>query len=69
MYACMSVCLSERKPLNSTETSFRRALISNNSVSLVLKKELWVGTKNIGAGRGWCGGGGGYVYIHLKTNP
>ena len=61
MHVCLSVCLSERKPLNSTETSFRRALISNNSVSLVLKKELWVGTKNIGAGRGGWGEGGYYV--------
>ena len=36
--------ISKSKLLNGTETSFRRALISNNSVSFVLKKELWVGT-------------------------
>ena len=35
------------KPLNGTKTSFRCALISNNSVSLVLKRELLVGTKKI----------------------
>ena len=49
------------KLLNGTETSFRRALIPNNSVSLVLKKELWVGTKTVGAGRGGWGGGGGVI--------
>ena len=51
--------ISKSKPLNGTETSLRRALISNNSVSLVLKKELWISTEDIGAGRGGCGGGGG----------
>ena len=60
--------ISKSKLLNGTETSFRCALISNNSVSLVLKRGLWVGTKNIGAGLGGRGGGN-YVYIHLKTNP
>ena len=30
---------SKSKPLSGTETSFRRALISNNSVKLVLKKK------------------------------
>ena len=42
-YPC-TICKS--KLLSGTETRFRRALmISNNSVTLVLKKELWVGTK------------------------
>ena len=74
-YHC-TICKS--KLLSGTETSLRRALISINSVTFVLKKELWVGTKIIGAGRGGtgrverarAGGGGGYFfYIHLKTNP
>ena len=59
--------IPKSKLLNGTETMSKRTLISNNSVSLVLKRELCVGTKNIEAGRG--GGGGNYVYIHLKTNP
>ena len=50
---------SKSKPLNGTETRFRRALISNNSVSLALKKELWAVTRNIGAGRGGWGKGVG----------
>ena len=51
-YHC-TICKS--KLLSGTETSLRRALISNNSGTLVLKKELWVGTKIIGAGRGGTG--------------
>ena len=38
--------ISKTKLLNGIETSFRRALISNNSLSLVLNKELWVRKKN-----------------------
>ena len=65
-YHC-TICKS--KLLNGTETSFRRALIPNNVVSLLLKKELWVGTKKQ-SGTGWAGlVGGNYFYIHLKTNP
>ena len=66
-YHC-TICKS--KLLNGTETSFRRALILNTSVTLVLKKELWVGKKAWGrdeAGR--ARGGGNYFYIHLKTYP
>ena len=48
--------ISKSKLINGTETSFSCAPILNNSVSLVLKGELWVGIKNIGAGRGrWRG--------------
>ena len=43
--------------LNGNETSFRRALISNKlKLSLVLRRELWVGTKNIGKEGGREGG-------------
>ena len=50
--------IAKSKLLNGTETSFRRALISDNSVSLVrLKRELWVGAKHHRSGRGRGGGG------------
>ena len=53
--------ISKNKLVNGTETSFKRAPISNNSVSLVSKRELWVGTKNIGAGRGG--------WVVMSANP
>ena len=61
--------IAKSKLLNGTETSFSRALISDNSVSLVrLKRELWVGAKQHRSGLG-RGGGCNYVYTHLKTYP
>ena len=62
--------IAKSKLLNGTETSFRRALILDNSVSLVrLKNELWVGAKHHLSGLERVGRGGYYVYSHLKTNP
>ena len=58
------------KRLNGTKTSFRCALISINSVSLVLKRELLVGTKKHRRGTGRVGGGGGYYVeqnIHVSN--
>ena len=59
--------ISKSELVNGTETSFSCALILNNSVPLVLKRELWVGTKNIGAGQGGWGGGGGGVIMSTST--
>ena len=63
-YHC-TICKS--KLLSGTETSFWRALILNKSVTLVLKKELWVGTNSIGAGRAGRARGGGGVIISRST--
>ena len=59
--------ISKSKLLNGTETSFRCALISNNSVSLVLKRGLWVGTKNRDGAKER--GDGYYVCFHFYANP
>ena len=48
--------ITKYKLLNGTETSFRRALISNKTVTCV-KKGLWVGAKKTPK-RGEGGGGG-----------
>ena len=60
--------IAKSKLLNGTETSFRSALISDKSVSLVrLKRELWAGAKHHRIELGPSGGGGGGVIMSTPT--